>query len=321
MTRAYRRWAAPAAFAIALAGPGLALATEGGLGRIVQGANVQLDAGVVPNVPILATNITSIYFDGSIGASRPVPIDGELAVNLHAQLSFTPMTLLKVWNTGTGQWNFASSVTVPIIWNQVTAMVGVGDQSAQIQQSSAGVSDLYITPLIAGYHFSQTAHMALSLGIWAPVGDYQRNSLANDGLNYWTFVPTAAFTQMVPKYGLDFTGQVAVQFNTTNTETNYHSAPLLTVDALATKKLGKAIGLGLSVGWVEQLGRDSGALADRLDGFEGSSVALGPIATYNTLISGKLPFTATLRWTPTVESRNRLSGNAVTFTASAPLPF
>jgi hypothetical protein len=153
------------------------------------------------------------------------------------------------------------------------------------------------------------------------VGTYDRHSLANNGLGYWTFVPTAAFTQMVPRYGLDFTEQLAVQFNTTNTDSGYHSAPLLTLDALATKKLGKAIGLGLTVGWVEQLGRDSGALADRLNGFEGSSVALGPIATYNTLISGKLPFTATLRWTPTVESRNRLSGNAVTFTASTALPF
>jgi hypothetical protein len=160
-----RRWRLAAVIGVALAAPGLASATEGALGRAIQGANVQDDAGVVPNVPILALNVTSIYFEGSIGASRSVPIDGELALDLHAQLSFTPLTLLKVWNTGPGQWNFASSATVPIIWSQASATLGAGDQSAQIQESNAGVSDIYITPLIAGYHFSPTSHMALSFGV------------------------------------------------------------------------------------------------------------------------------------------------------------
>jgi hypothetical protein len=305
---------------LALAAPLPALATEGALGRVVQGSNVQADAGIVPNVPILAVNVSNIYFDGSIGASHPVPIDGELALNLHAQLSFTPVTLLKVWNTGPGRWNFASAVTVPIIWNEATATLSTDNISRQVQQSSAGVSDILLTPIIAGYHFSKTAHVALSFGVWAPVGSYSSDRLANDGLNYWTFVPAIAYTQIVPRYGLDFTGQVALQINTANPDTNYRSAPLLTVDGLATKKLGGGFALGLGFGWVEQIGNDSGALADKLGGFQGASVALGPIVTYNTLVGGKLPVSATLRWTPTVESRNRLSGDTVMFTLSSALP-
>src|SRR5678815_4938365 len=34
-------------------------------------------------------------------------------------------------------------------------------------------------PIQASYHFSQTAHMALNLTVWAPTGKYDPNDLAN----------------------------------------------------------------------------------------------------------------------------------------------
>ena len=300
---------------------GVANATEGALGRVIPGTVLQSKAGVVPNTPVLAFNLTSTYFDGKIDGSAASPVAGRIALDLETQLSVTTATLYKAWDTGPGLWNFASSVAVPYVWNRVTANLSVGGSSFESEDTASGLFDLNVVPLIAGYHFSESSHLALSLGIWAPTGDYASDNLTNVGLNYWTFIPTIAYTELIPDQGIELTGQVAVQFNTENTDTDYESAPLLTVDALAMKTLGKGFSAGLTVSWVEQLADDSGPLADALDGFRGSSVAVGPVVSYSALVGGQLPLDVSLRWAPIVYSKNRFDGDGFTFTFSMPLPW
>jgi hypothetical protein len=139
-----------------------AFATEGALGRPVAGTSVTPNAGIVPPAPIWAANLTQLYLDGSIGGGRSVPIAGQIAVGIEAEVSFTLATLLKVWDTGTGAWNFASSITVPYVWTRATATLGVGAAERSAQQSTSNLFDLYFTPILAGYHFSKTEHLALS---------------------------------------------------------------------------------------------------------------------------------------------------------------
>ena len=295
-----------------------AVATEGGLGRVVQGSNLQPKAGIVPNVPILALNVSSIYFNGNIGASAGVPVAGNIALDLKAEVSMTPITLLRVWDTGEGRWNYASAITVPIIWNRVTATVSAGNATTQRSQSASGIFDVLITPIIAGYHFSPTSHMAMSFGIWAPTGSFETGRLANTGLNYWTFSPTVAYTKLVPESGFEFTAQAGVQFNSRNTATDYKSAPLVTFDALIQKSLGDGFAIGANLSWVQQVGDDEGPLADRLNGFVGHALAIGPTIGWSGNI-GNRPAEATFRWTPTVTSGRRLSGDTLMLTFSLPL--
>lgn len=302
--------------AIGLAAP--AAATEGALGRVIQGSNIQPKAGIVADVPILALNVTSIYFDGGIGAATQIPVAGTLTADLRAEVSLTPITLLKVWDTGKGPWNFASAITVPIIWNRVSATVGAGAASQQISQSDGGIFDLLFTPIIAGYHFSPTSHMAMSLGIWAPTGGFEQGRLANSGLNYWTVAPTLAYTKLVPEQGFEFSAQTGVQFNTRNTLTDYQSAPLFTADILMQKAIGGGFAIGGNLSFVHQLGDDDGVLADRLNGFVGNALAVGPMIGWSGAWGGR-PVEATFRWMPTVASKNRLSGDTLMFTFSIPL--
>jgi hypothetical protein len=49
-------------------------------------------------------------------------------------------------------------------------------------------------------------------------------------------------------------------------------------------------------------------------------VGLGPIVTYDTKLGGKNPVSASLRWVPTVASKNRLSSTN-TFMATATIGF
>ncbi|MCH2220155.1 MAG: transporter, partial [Dechloromonas sp.] len=76
--------------------------------------------------------------------------------------------------------------------------------------------------------------------------------------------------------------------------------------------------LGLVAAWVQQLTDDKGSLADRLNGFRGYSVAAGAIVTYATKLSRSQPLDLSLRWTPSVASKNRMAGNAFTFAATVP---
>jgi hypothetical protein len=56
---------------------------------------------------------------------------------------------------------------------------------------------------------------------------------------------------------------------------------------------------------------DEGPTADRLDGFRGHSLALGPIVTYKT---GRVEFSA--RWLHEFDVKNRFQGNPISITAS-----
>ena len=280
------------------------------MGRPVAGTSVTPNAGVVPPEPVWVVDVAEVYLDGSIGGGRQVPIAGQLSLGIEGEVAFTLATLLKVWDTGPGSWNFASSITLPYIWTRVTATLVTPGAQAVEQQSHSDLFDLYFTPIVAGYHFSKTEHVALSFNVWAPTGSYDPNALANAGLNNWTFVPQVAYTKLWPETGVQFDAVAAVQFYTRNKETDYHNAPQFTLDLMALKRFESGWGAGLIVGTVQQIGKDSGEIADRVNGFVGRDWVIGPIVTYDTKVDAKFPLSASLRWVPTVSSKNRLESTA-----------
>ncbi|MCY1397118.1 hypothetical protein D3C76_508720 [compost metagenome] len=304
---------------VAFCTPLSALATEGALGRPVSGTGVSPNIGVVPAEPMWIANLSHIHFDGSLSNSKAVPIGGSVGVGISASLEFTLATLMKVWETTPGRWNYASSLTVPYLSTEAEGQFALGRFSSNNKQSADGVFDLYFAPVIAGYHFSQTEHMALSFNIWAPTGDYDPDRLANTGLNVWTFVPQLAYTLMLPTEGLQLDAVTALQFYTRNDDTDYTNAPLFTLDLMARKLWGNGIGAGIVVGTVQQLGDDKGDIADSLDGFRGRDWAAGPIVTYDTKL-GSSSVSLGLRWVPTVSSEKRLDSDS-TVMGSATLVF
>lgn len=301
--------------------PLAAQATEGALGRPVSGTSVQANAGVVPPEPVWVVNFGEIYLDGSVGNDRQVPIGGRTTLGVEAKIAFTLATAMKVWDTGPGAWNFASSFTLPYVWTTVHATAGasgaLGNFSTGTSDRASNLFDIYFAPIIAGYHFSKTSHMALSFNVWAPTGQYNKDALANPSLNNWTFIPQVAFTHLMPQYGLEFNAVGAFQFYTRNTATDYQNAPLFTLDVMGVKRFGPW-GVGLVMGTVQQLGGDSGPTADLLHGFHGHDFAMGPIVSYDTKLGGKHPLSFGLRWVPTVSSKNRLDSTS-TFMATVTL--
>ncbi|WP_183283770.1 SphA family protein [Cupriavidus alkaliphilus] len=312
-----QRLAMTAPLLLACAG---AHATEGALGRPVTGTSVVPNAGVVSPEPALIVNVGEIYLDGSIGGSRTVPIAGKASVGIDGKIAFTLATVMKVWDTDTGAWNFASSFTLPYVWTKVTANLAVGGRGVSTQDTTSNLFDISFAPVIAGYHFSRTEHVALSLNVWAPTGKYDPNALANPSLNNWTFIPQVAYTRLFPEHGLEFDAVAGIQFYTRNHATDYQNAPLFTLDTMLLKRFANGAGVGLIAGTTQQLGDDSGPLADRLNGFRGHDWAVGPIVTYDTKVGAKSLLSLGLRWVPSVASKNRLKSTN-TFMGTATLVF
>ena len=307
------------AIALATLSVGSAVATEGASGRPVAGAGVNPGAGVVPPQPGWIGSFSVQHVDGTFGADRELPVVGRIAVGAENIYTVGSFTLVRVWDTKVAGWNFASAITLPTMRSDVriSAFVPAVD-GASLESQVTGLFDIAVTPIIASHHFSATEHASLSLRVWMPTGRYVSGQLANLSQNVWTFVPTVAYTQLWPAAGVEFSASAGLNLSTRNNATGYRNAPLFTLDALATKRFAEGFAAGLVAGWIEQIGSDSGALADRLNGFRGSEVAVGPIATWSTKLQG-IPISTSLRWAATVSNKNRFDRNMVQFSLSLPL--
>ncbi len=297
-----------AATSLACLWPICSHATEGALGRPITAQQISSNAGIVPPEPGWAVSVTSINYKGDISGSRPVPLGGQVSAGIDASTSYNLANVTRIWDTGPGSWNFASSVSVPLQYVKVKSSVGVGALSTEQSQSDTGISDLLITPIIAGKHFSKTEHMSLSLPIYVPSADYDSNRLANLGQNTWTFMPTIAYTRLAADGG-EFTALGMLQLYTKNKDTDYHNAPLMVAEVMWTTPVAKQTNLGIVGGAIYQLSDDKGPTADRLDGFKGHAIGLGPILTWSGKI-GNSPGSLSARWVSDVDAKNRPKGNS-----------
>ena len=307
-----RGWNAP--FSLILAATTLisesALAVEGGVGRPITGQQVFSNAGIIPPEPGTVVSITSIYYDGQLKGSRPVPISGEISAGLDMKISYTMANFTHVWDTGKGRWNFASAIGVPVQDTRIDASV-TGPRGRTLGQSDSATqfADLLVTPIAAGYHFSATDHISFSIPIYLPTGAYDEDRLANAGQNTYTFMPTVAFTHLDGKGG-EFSLMSAVELYTRNDATDYRNGSVFTLDALWTLGLGQGWSAGAVGGVIKQITDDKGSTADALNGFRGHSFGVGPVVGWSGKFSD-VQTSVNLRWVPEFHTEDRPEGDGV----------
>jgi hypothetical protein len=290
-----------------------AFAVEGGLGRPISGMSIAPFAGVIPPEPGLAVLTGDTYYSGSIGASRTVPIAGLIVANVDMKASFTPIAFLYIWPTPTKEWNFASVVSFPLAWLEVTANLS-GPLPVRKTESTFGLFDLAFTPIIASHHFSQTDHLAFSFTFWAPTGSFEKGKLVNLSQNTWTFIPGVAYTKIIPEDNIELTGIWQMEFDTEDHATHYQNGILSDLEALAIKRFKNGFGIGFVESWIQQVNDDGGAPA-ALNGFLGRAFGIGPIVTYSTKL-GKSHLDFSARWIHDFGVSNRVEGDAFNFSAS-----
>lgn len=291
-------------------------AVEGGLGRPISGASINPFAGVIPPAPGFAVEVGEMYYDGSIHGSQTVPVNLNLTVGLDLNVSFTPVSALYIWNTGTNShWNFASALSLPITWLEAQADVKVGPRTGHVKDSEFGLFDLLVTPIVASYHITPTDHFAFDFSFWAPSGEYDPKQLANLSLNNWTFIPGVAYTKIIPEDNIELSASWQLQFYTENPDTDYQNGVLSDFEFLAIKRFKCGAGAGFVGSWIQQLNDDTGGNADKINGFLGHAFGIGPIFTYSTEIA-KHHLDLSARWINEIETKNRVEGNLFMFTAT-----
>ena len=292
-----------------------AQAVEGGVGRSITGLQVTDYAGVVPPDPGWSLAAGYVYYSGEIGADREVPIIGATALGLDATFGLYSITGVYVWNTDPGHWNFASMVSLPYANVDVSAGLQVGSVQRRVTDSTGNPYDISFAPIMAGYHFDQTRHLSLALYVSAPTGDFDPDRLANPSLNVRVYSPTVSYTQLFQAGTLQWSTAVGVDLSTKNDDSDYQSGAVLHVDTLLVKSFANGWGVGGVAGWIDQISDDSGPLADRLDGFKGHALALGPTVTYQRKW-GESTLALSARWLKEFDVKRRTKGEPIMFSAS-----
>ena len=290
-----------------------AFATEGGLGRTIPGAWIMPQAGAVPGQPGFTFSLMPMGYKGEMTATRQAPISGQLALGVNAAASINYVAASYVYKTNTRGFNISSSFVLPIQWTGVDATLSsTGGIARSVNDSVAGVGDIFFSPLTAGWHFSEYHHLSMSATITAPTGAYQQGRLANNGLNNWTVMPTFSHTYLWAKRGLMIDNTLAIDVYTENQATHYKNAPVFHWDGMLTQFLSKKAGVGVVLSNLTQTAPDKGDLADRLGGFKGHAWGAGPNAFYTMKAGGK-DMTLMFRWIKEFQVQNRPSGSLLIF--------
>jgi len=290
-------------------------AAEGGVTAYVPGSFASfMDA--LPSKPGFAVFNYFAFYNGSADASHSFPIAGQIGANVEATSyadSFgafwvTPLELLGV--------HYAIGVAIPIVWTTVSAEVTLPSGGTVSRSDSAnGLGDLEFWPLAMSWDgLGGDLHVTFYGGIYAPTGGFQKNRLANEGLNYWTFEPGVIASYLNQKNGLELTTYVAYDFNTNNSTTDYHSGQVFHIDATAAwhfLKLGKkgVVGAGANGFYLQQTTADSGSGA-RLGSFKEMTAGVGPVISYAAQFN-KIGVAASVKWLPQIGTDNTLNGNYV----------
>lgn len=303
------------ALLVAVAHP--VMAVEAGIGRSFAGAQITPYVGVIPPDPGVIASVNYFHIDGNVGTGGQVPIAGTAAVNLDADIDVAAASIAYVWDTGMGQWNFASVVALPFDDVEVTGDVALGPASVRRTDQDSGLFDMLFVPVQASYHASPVDHWSFGLYVSAPTGSYTAGQLANNSLNYWTFAPGVGYTHLFGEGTLEFSTLAAFDINTTNDATDYRSGTVFRLDAMLTKRFANGWSAGLVGGLLEQVSDDSGTpLADQLDGFRGHAYGLGPSLGYTRNFSGTSSLGFAFRYVVNLDAKKQLDGDPLLLSVS-----
>lgn len=300
--------------AAALAAP--LCAEEGGSGHYIPGATASFIDEMLDK-PGWAYVNQGLYYGGDFSGKKGLP----LGINLEASVKATSFADV---NAALYQSNlellggqYALILAVPYVWVDVDAsgtLTGPRGNSLSKKKTDhdEGIGDIYLAPFLLGWKKGDLKY-DVRFGVYAPTGEYDKHDLANAGKNYWTFEPAVSMSYLGSKNGIEVTTFAGVDFNTANPETDYRTGEQLHLDLTVAQHLplGKDIvGVGANGFYYQQISGDDGAGAQRLGGFEGKTVGVGPVLSYVTKVGGyDLAFE--LKWLPELDVENRLEGDYI----------
>jgi hypothetical protein len=302
--------------ALALA-PNL-LAEEGGSGHYMPGATASF-IDLLPGTSSLGYVNQFLYYDGSAGAGKALPILGNVAVDLKPTVYADSSVLfyqtpLQVWGV-----SYGVAAVIPYVWENVEVGADFTTRRGRTYTRGAsdkvsGVGDIYFSPAM-GIWTNGDFKIQGQFGLYAPSGSYDPDQLANLGKNFWTFEPAVGVSYLSSKIGLELTAFAGMDFNTKNNATDYQTGDQFYFDMTVAEHVplfGGFIGVGANWFYYQQITGDSGSGA-KLGSFYGRDIGIGPVLSYTHKLGSKTQLAAEVKWLPELDVQNRTKGDIIWF--------
>jgi hypothetical protein len=292
--------------------PGFVMAEEGGSGHYTPGAMASFIDGV-PQKETFLIRADIIHYNGSVGATKSLPVVGKTTLGADASLWGVGLTALWRPPLDLGErWSYAMSASIPYLFMDISVDATTSLGSIGRSSNTNSLGDILLMPLMLNYNVNPDFNVSFRVGTYAPTGSYELGRLANTGKNFWTISPILGLMYFGQKNGIEASVFVGSDFNTENKDTNYRSGTQFHIDGTLAQHfpwLGGLAGGGVSGYYYQQVTGDSGSGAT-LGDFKGQTVGVGPVISYITKI-GTHDVLTELKWLHEIETENRLKGDIV----------
>ncbi|MCD7041877.1 MULTISPECIES: SphA family protein [Pseudomonas fluorescens group] len=283
-----------------------AQATEAGAVHYPIGANTIMNAVLpMPGNTALYLYVQN-YHSNRLNDTKGNSIDKNFSLDVQA----VAPRFLHTWEQKLGPF-FMTTVVV-------TPMINIDVNLFGRHEKNAGFGDPSIAPIYL-YYVSPGSDFFAYTGVdfYVPVGEYDEDSIANPGLNYWSASPSVNFTWL-PSPRVDMSATLYAEFNAKNKATGYRSGNTATLD------FGMSYRPFLSVPQVrvalqgsafKQFTDDEQDGSDLPGGNRGQVFSFGPQVSYD--LGGGAAIL--LKYQQEFKAENRPEGNKVWMQAVVPL--
>lgn len=287
-------------------------ASQYGMGHYSPGALASFVDGAPNGLAVL--NVFN-HYSGSVEGGKTIPIGIRLATNVDVSLYSDSLVIGYGTPFGILDGKFSVAALLPYVWCDVSANLS-GSRRTQSQHDTAqGLGDMVLVPFWLGWNKGDFK-WDVRMNLYAPTGKYDKEALANVGLNYWTFEPAVYFSYLSKKIGLELTALAGLSFNTKNEDADYQSGNVFHIDLTVAEHLPLfdygVIGLGVNAFYWKQFTGDSGTGA-MLGSFEGRTQGVGPVLSYVSPPICEQTILAEVKWLPELDVKNRFSGDHIWF--------
>ena len=298
----------------------LVLAEEGGTGHYAIGGMATM-SDLPPTKPGWVVQPLYLHYEGSTKDPLPayVPVLKSLNFKIDAKVDALVLGGVYTFEEKVLGAYYSVGVYAPYVNMDIKAtIVRPGGAVVEQHEVAAGLGDMTFVPLMLAWK-QENWQYSFALPVYAPTGEYDKDNLANQGVNYWTLDPTAIITYANETTGFNATISSGVTFNSRNEATHYKSGSIWHAEASIQQLLPLGPGyltIGVNGFIYEQIEEDRvsdelDAITAKFDGFKGSSYGIGPVIGYVYPTEDSGTGILEVRWLPELSTKNRLEGDYI----------
>lgn len=277
-----------------------ALAKEGAGDQSVPGAEGFL-AGALPPPGSYFVNYLGNY-SGTLKNGQGDTVRNGNGQEIKANVTFDVLRFVHVTDFKILGADYAVQAFVPVVHKSVDVF---GDK-----QSATDLGDIFVSPVVLGWHPSKNLHIVGALDVFLKTGRYDKNDhpAKNFGANYYSFEPVLAVSYLADN-GFEASAKFMYNIKTKNQATDYQSGDEFHFDYLLGYRQGNW-GYGVGGYYLKQTTDDKlNGVKVGSDGNRGQVFAFGPQLSYTSQAGDQF----IVKWDHETQVRNRTEGDTVWF--------